>query len=119
MRGTVWSGELRSVAAEANAEVQAALANDDRDPWVHLTQGILFNRLRYFAEASRALRRALELNPNFALAHSRTADDHPLGSVDQRHPVGSPSRIRRRVRSRSGAWDLLLSTMRVDEPAGD
>jgi adenylate cyclase len=70
MRGTVWSGELRSVAAEANVEVQAALAIDDRDPWVHLTQGILFNRLRHFTEACRAVRRALELNPNFALAHT-------------------------------------------------
>jgi len=66
-------GELRALATEISAEAQAALAIDDRDPWAHLVQGNLFNRLRRFDDAARALRRALELNPNFALAHAQLA----------------------------------------------
>ena len=61
------------MAAEVGAEAQAALALDDRDPWAHLAQGNLLNRLRRPHEAVRALRRALELNPNFALAHALLA----------------------------------------------
>jgi tetratricopeptide (TPR) repeat protein len=76
IRRTLWSGGLRTVAPEISAETQTALALDDRDPWAHLTQGNLFNRLRRFGAAVRALRRALELNPNFALAH--TFLGHPL-----------------------------------------
>jgi TolB-like protein/Tfp pilus assembly protein PilF len=70
IRRTIWSGDLRTAASEISAETQTALALDDRDPWAHLAQGNLFNRLRRPAEAGRALRRALELNPNFALAHA-------------------------------------------------
>jgi adenylate cyclase len=70
LRRTMWSGDLRTVASEISTETQAALALDDRDPWAHLAQGNLFNRLRRSDEAGRALHRALELNPNFALAHA-------------------------------------------------
>ena len=70
LRSTIWSSNLRMVASEVGAETQAALALDNRDPWAHLVQGNLFNRLRRSAEAERELRRALELNPNFALAHA-------------------------------------------------
>jgi adenylate cyclase len=70
LRRTVWSGDLRTVAPEVSAETQTALALDDRDPWVHFAQGMLQQRLRQPGEAARSLRRALELNPNFALAHA-------------------------------------------------
>jgi TolB-like protein/class 3 adenylate cyclase/cytochrome c-type biogenesis protein CcmH/NrfG len=70
LRRTVFSGDLRTVVPEISAETQTALALDDRDPWAHLAQGHVFNRLCRFGEATRALRRALELNPNFALAHA-------------------------------------------------
>ena len=70
VRSTIWSGDLRTVEAEIAAEAQAALAADDRDPWAYLAQGNLSNRLRRSAEAERTLRRSLELNPNFALAHA-------------------------------------------------
>jgi adenylate cyclase len=73
LRRLIWSGDLRTVAAKVGAEAQAALALDDRDPWAHLAQGNLLNRLRRPDEAVRALRRALELNPNFALAHALLA----------------------------------------------
>jgi adenylate cyclase len=70
IRHSYWSGDLRTVAAEIDAEAQLALAIDDRDPWAHLAQGNAFIRFRRFEEAVMALRRALELNPNFALAHA-------------------------------------------------
>jgi adenylate cyclase len=70
LRRTVWGADLRAVAAEAGAETEAALAIDERDSWAHCVQAIVFNRLRRFDEAARACRRALELNPNFALAHA-------------------------------------------------
>jgi tetratricopeptide (TPR) repeat protein len=66
----MWTADLRTLVPEVNAEAAAALSVDDRDPWAHLVQGILHNRLRRFDEAARALRRAVELNPNFALAHA-------------------------------------------------
>ena len=91
----MWSGDLRTVVPEISAETQTALALDDRDPWAHFAQGNLFFRLRRFGEAVRALRRALELNPNFALAHAF------LGIV-ARHSRGAP-RGRRQRRARAAA----------------
>jgi tetratricopeptide (TPR) repeat protein len=70
LRRTLWSGDLRTVVPEVSAELQTALALDDRDPWAHFAHGMLQERLRRFGEAARTLRRALELNPNFALAHA-------------------------------------------------
>ena len=71
-RGT-YSGEMRSLTAEINAEAQAALAIDDRDPWAYLVQGNLLNRLSHFDDAKRALHPAVEFNPNFPLAHAQLA----------------------------------------------
>jgi adenylate cyclase len=73
LRRSVWTGDLRKDVPEVSAETQTALALDDRDPWPHLAQGNLFNRLHRFEEAVRSLRGALELNPNFALAHALLA----------------------------------------------
>ena len=92
LRRTVWSGDLRTVVPEISAETQTAFALDDRDPWAHFAQGILLLRLRRFGEAVRALRRALELNPNFALAHAFLANV-------ARHSRGAPrGRQQRRAR---------------------
>ena len=74
LRRPAWSGDLRTVVPEISAETQTALALDDRDPWAHFAQGMLQLRLRRFGEAVRALRRALELNPNFAAAHALLAN---------------------------------------------
>ena len=70
LRGLMWSGDLRTVAQEANAEARIAIGLDERDPWAHLTHGIVLWRMRRHDEAVRACRRALELNPNFAAAHA-------------------------------------------------
>jgi TolB-like protein/class 3 adenylate cyclase len=69
LRRTSWSGGLRAAVPEISTEVQAALGLDDHDTWAHLAHGILFLRLRRFDESVRALRRTVELNPNFALGH--------------------------------------------------
>jgi tetratricopeptide (TPR) repeat protein len=46
------------------------LGLDDRDPWAYLMQGFLLLRTGRQAEAERSHRRALELNPNFALVYA-------------------------------------------------
>jgi adenylate cyclase len=73
LRRTTWSGDLQTVVPEISAETQTALALDDRDPWAQIAQGMLQLRLRRPGEAARSLRRALELNPNFALAQALLA----------------------------------------------
>ncbi len=70
LRRTYWTEGLKSVLAEVTTEVQAALGLDDRDPWAHLAQANLLMRTQHTSESARAFRRALELNPNFALAHA-------------------------------------------------
>jgi tetratricopeptide (TPR) repeat protein len=69
-RSVLSAGGFAAVLPETTAEVRMALGLDDRDPWAHLMQGILFLRLGRYGEAVRAHRRVLELNPNFALAHA-------------------------------------------------
>jgi tetratricopeptide (TPR) repeat protein len=70
LRGLMWSRDLRTVAQEANAEARIAIGLDDRDPRAHLTHRIVLWRMRRPDEAMRAYHRALDLNPNFALAHA-------------------------------------------------
>ena len=70
LRRTIWSHDLSVVLAEVEAAAQAALAADERDAWAHFIQGNVLMRRRRFAEAGREFRRAIELNPNFALAHA-------------------------------------------------
>jgi len=70
LRRTDWSGDVTSFFAEAEGEARTALAIDERDPWAHLTHGLVLYRQRRHDQAERAYRRALELNPNFALAHA-------------------------------------------------
>jgi len=70
LRRTDWSGDVTTFFAEAEGEARTALAIDERDPWAHLTHGLVLYRQSRHGEAERAFRRALELNPNFALAHA-------------------------------------------------
>jgi TolB-like protein len=69
-----WSaGEVTTILPKAMAEAQTALRLDERDPWAHVTHGMVLWRSRRHGEAEREFRRALELNPNFALAHALLA----------------------------------------------
>jgi TolB-like protein/Flp pilus assembly protein TadD len=70
LRRTTWSGGFRAAVPEVSTATQAALALDDRDAWAHVAQANLFNRSRRFGDAERSSRRALDLNPNFALAYT-------------------------------------------------
>jgi tetratricopeptide (TPR) repeat protein len=76
LRKTLWSGDLRTVLPEVSAEVELALAYDDRDPWAYLAQCMALVRQRRFDDSARAAHRALDLNPNFALAYAFLG--HPL-----------------------------------------
>jgi TolB-like protein/Flp pilus assembly protein TadD len=77
-----WAGDVLSMLPEAREHAFAGLQLDERDPWAHLSQAVVLFRSREQGEAERGIRRALELNPNFALAHARLA--HVLAA----HGVG-------------------------------
>jgi adenylate cyclase len=70
MRRVLWSSGYTATLSEAMAEARIALSLDERDPWAHFTHGTVLWRIRRHGEAEHAYRRALELNPNFALAHA-------------------------------------------------
>jgi tetratricopeptide (TPR) repeat protein len=73
LRRTMWSGEIKTILPEASSAARIALDRDERDPWAHLAHGVALFRMRQHDDAQRAFRRALDLNPNFALAHARLA----------------------------------------------
>ena len=73
LRRTQFSGQVEALLLEAMAEARTALGLDDRDPWAHLAHGVALFRVRRYGDAERALRRALEFNPNLALAHAYLA----------------------------------------------
>jgi len=76
---------------EALTESLEALSVDERDAWAHLTHGIALWRMRRHGEAEEAFRRALDFNPNFALAHAflgcplatRGADEEAIRSAER------------------------------------
>jgi class 3 adenylate cyclase len=76
---------------EAFTEAIAALSVDERDAWAHLTHGIALWRMRRLGEADQAFRRAVDFNPNFALAHAflgcplatRGADEEAIRSAER------------------------------------
>ena len=74
LRRSDWSGDIKTIVPEASAEARIALRLDERDPWAHLAHGVVLFRMRQQGEAARSFRRALDLNPNFALAHARLAN---------------------------------------------
>jgi adenylate cyclase len=118
VRRTVWSGDLRTVVPEVGAETQAALALDDRDPWAHFAQGTLQQRLRRFDDAARSLRRALELNPNFALAHARLANALTSQGAHQEAMVSAEHALRLSPRDRSVGYYASLAMAVIHFTAG-
>jgi tetratricopeptide (TPR) repeat protein len=65
-----FSTQLKAVLGDAAEEARKALRLDEQDAWAHMSHGMVLFRMRRPAEAERAYRRALELNPSFALAHA-------------------------------------------------
>jgi TolB-like protein/predicted Zn-dependent protease len=82
-RGTDWSGDIRTVLPEATSAARTALGLDERDPWAQLAHGTVLWRTRRNEESERVLRRALELNPNFALAHALRARPLAIGGAHE------------------------------------
>jgi adenylate cyclase len=68
LRPPFGGSDLKAFLQEAFAEAVAALRVDERDAWAHLTHGIALWRMQRHDEAEQAFRRALDFNPNFALA---------------------------------------------------
>ncbi|HEY2186811.1 MAG TPA: hypothetical protein VGH39_17615 [Xanthobacteraceae bacterium] len=90
MRGTVWAGGIKTALEEAIAETRTALALDERDAWAQMTHGQVPLRMRRPEDGERALRRALELNPNFALAYAFLVCRWPIKERTAR-PLRAPS----------------------------
>jgi adenylate cyclase len=53
----------------AQHHTHTALVLDDSDPWTHFSIAILKIMRSQYAEALASFRRAIDLNPNFAIAH--------------------------------------------------
>jgi TolB-like protein/Tfp pilus assembly protein PilF len=100
LRRSLWSGDFQTVVPEVSAETQSALALDDRDPWAYFALGMLQARLRRFGEAVRTSRRALELNPNFALAHAFLANTLANQGASQEAISGAEHALRLSPRDR-------------------
>jgi len=63
-----WGDNPTRLIPEAELEARRAIAHDDQDPWAHLVMGAVHGYARRHDDAVDELRKALELNPNFALA---------------------------------------------------
>jgi TolB-like protein len=90
LRPPFGGSDLSGFLQEAFAEAVKALSIDERDAWAHLTHGIALWRMRRHGEAEQAFRRALDFNPNFALAlaflgsplAARGADEEAIRSAE-------------------------------------
>lgn len=109
---------MRTVAPEVSAETQTALALDDRDPWAHFAQGMLQQRLRHPGEAVRSSRRALELNPNFALAHGLLAIALAVQGDNQEAVDNAEHALRLSPRDRLVGYYASLSLAQIHLIAG-
>jgi tetratricopeptide (TPR) repeat protein len=118
LRRTTWWGNFRVIMPEISAETRAALALDDRDPWAHFAQGNLLFRLRRFGESVRALRRALELNPNFALAHAYLGTSLAMQGAHQEAVDSAERALRLSPRDRSVGTYASMAMANVHFAAG-
>jgi TolB-like protein/cytochrome c-type biogenesis protein CcmH/NrfG len=66
--GSIW--EPKKVAGMGLASGRTAAKLDPQDPWAHMALGFSHAVARRHGDAINGLERSLELNPNFALAHT-------------------------------------------------
>ncbi len=118
LRRTVYSGDLRTVVPEVSAEMQTAFALDDRDPWAYFAQGMLQQRLRHPSESASSARRALELNPNFALAHALLATALAIQAAHQEAVDSAEHALRLSPRDRLVGLYASIAMMNVHFTAG-
>jgi adenylate cyclase len=118
LRRSLWSGDFQTVVPEVSAETQTALALDDRDPWAYFVPGMLQARLRRFGEAARSSRQALELNPNFALAHAFLATTLANQGASQEAISGAEHALRLSPRDRPVGVYASMAMANVHFTAG-
>jgi tetratricopeptide (TPR) repeat protein len=74
VRGTIaisgWEENEKLVYPAAMEIARRAVALDRDDPWVHMAVGSIALQMRCHDESIASLSKAVQLNPNFALAHS-------------------------------------------------
>ncbi|MGE0853823.1 MAG: adenylate/guanylate cyclase domain-containing protein [Hyphomicrobiaceae bacterium] len=66
-----WHDDRSHAFEAATASARRAVALDSNDPWSYYASGTAAALARHHEEALPGLMKAVELNPNFALAHSR------------------------------------------------
>jgi len=77
------ASDLETALPLAEHHARTALALDDADPWTFVGIAIVENFRSRYAEAMPAFHRAIELNPNFAMAHGWLAGAFALsGQTD-------------------------------------
>jgi adenylate cyclase len=118
LRRSDWSGYIKTIVPEVSAEARIALGLDDRDPWAHLAHGVVRFRMRQQGEAERAFRRALDLNPNFALAHARLAGSLAVQGAHQEAVDSAEHALRLSPRDRNVATYASLALAGVHFAAG-
>ena len=78
-----WMPEEIAIPAARDAAEKGLLLDAD-DPWVHLALGYVHQQSRKSEDAVQEYRKALSLNPNFALAHTYLATALCyLGQIDE------------------------------------
>ena len=118
LRRSDWSGDMKTILPEASAEARIALGLDDRDPWAHLAHGVVLFRMRHQGEAERAYRRAVDLNPNFALAHARLAGSLAMQGTHQEAVDSAEHALRQSPRDRSVGTYASIAMATVHFAAG-
>src|SRR6202022_3354392 len=118
LRRSDWSGDMKTILPEASAEARIALGLDDRDPWAHLAHGVVLFRMRHQGEAERAYRRAVDLNPNFALAHARLAASLAMQGTHQEAVDSAEHALRQSPRDRSVGTYASIAMATVHFAAG-
>ncbi|MGF9764414.1 adenylate/guanylate cyclase domain-containing protein [Microvirga sp. 0TCS3.31] len=81
--GSVGTDRQPHLITLAQQYARAATLLDDQEPWVHLVSGVVHVRRREPDAAITALNRAINLNPNFALAYAYLG--YALGTSGQPH----------------------------------
>jgi adenylate cyclase len=119
LRSTYSSSGMDAIAHQAIAEVQAALAFDDRDPWAYLVQGFVMWRTHRRAEGERALRRALDLNPNFGLVYAVLAIPLATQGAHQDAVNSDQHALRLSPRDRLVSFYASFATIIIHFTAGD
>ena len=102
-----WADEPTANRAIADDAARRAVALDGSDAWAHLAVGMIFQHERKFDEAAGAHGRALNLNPNLALAEGGLALSHAWLEEYDEAMIHADKAERLSPRDPAQAWWLL------------